>query len=342
MNKTPLMLASVSLLTVAPGCLGMLAAAALANAIPCDGRFVDEIQQDEGLSEECRAELAPYLPDPTSSFDGRLVTLGQEHEPSGAVSLYLHGIDGAGRVFGPEHWDAAAVTVWQAGVPTELSPADFTVEPLGDSSEPFMSLAVVNDYSSSMLDSDLDDVESLELMVVEHLPPATEGSVTNFSEEVERVRDFTDDHELLAEGLRRDDDFPRAMTALYDGMGSALDDLIERDRPVRVLMVSSDGLENASDEWEEDELMDLVEQEGVVVVVLGALFADMDQMRDLTEHDGVFFYTPFYADMDEQVEQYVESLQQMTRLTVPSAFAGAERIEIEVGGERAVVELPTA
>jgi len=143
----------------------------------------------------------------------------------------------------------------------------------------------------------------------------------------------------LETALRRDDDFERSMTALYDGMGSALEQLVERDRPVRVLLVSSDGLENASTEWDQEDILELVEAEDITVVVLGALFADLDEMRALTEHDGVFFYTPFYADMGDQVDEYVRSLKQMARITLPSAFAGAERIEIEVGGELTVVEL---
>jgi len=339
MNKTPALLATASLLATAPGCLGFLAAAALADAIPCDGKFVDELQQEDGLSDECRADIAPYLPDPVSSFEGRLITLGEQEDATGAVSLYLHGVDDAGRVFGAAEWDRARVIVWRDGEATELSTADFSVQLLGDSSERFLSIAMVDDYSSSMLDSDLDDVEVLQLDILECLPPRAEGSVTYFSEEILLKQDYTEDRMELETALRRDDDFERSMTALYDGMGTALEQLVERDRPVRVLLVSSDGLENASTEWDQEEILELVEAEDITVVMLGALFADLDEMRALTEHDGVFFYTPFYADMGDQVDEYVRSLKQMARITLPSAFAGAERIEIEVGGELTVVEL---
>ena len=57
--------------------------------------------------------------------------------------------------------------------------------------------------------------------------------------------------------------------------------------------------------------------EDVTVVVLGALFIDLYEVEDLTQHDGVFFYTPFYADMGHQLDDYVTSLKQMARLTVP-------------------------
>ncbi len=339
MNKTPALLAATTLLTFVPGCFGFVADAVVERILPCDGKLLEELQGDDGLSDECRAEIAPYLPEPQTSFEGRLVTLGQDSEPSGAHSLYLHGIGDDGHVFVEDDWAQARVTVWVDGESTELSAADLDVELLGDSAERFVSLAMLNDYSGSMLDSDLDDVEVLQLDVLECLPPNTEGSVTYFSEEVEQVQDFTEDPAALEDALVRNDDFERSSTALYDGMGEALTALAERDRPVRVLMVSSDGLENASDEWEQEPLLEMIEQEDVTVVMLGALFADIDQMRTLTRHDGVFFYTPFYADMGHQLDTYVTSLKQMARVTVPAEYAGADRIEVEVDGEVAVVAL---
>ncbi len=339
MHKTPLLVATASLLTFAPGCLGILAAAALADALPCDGKLVDELATEDGLSDECRADIAPYLPDPSDSFDGRLVSLGEQRDATGAVSLYLHGIDDGGRVFGEADWAEARVTVWVDGQSTAMLGSDLGAQVLGESAERFASIAMVNDYSSSMLDSDLDDVAVLQRDVLDCLPPRTEGAVTYFSEEVRLEQDFTEDHDALGQALLRNDDFERETTALFDGMGEALEQLVERDRPVRVLLVSSDGLENASTHWTEDDILELVEQEDVTVVMLGALFADIDQMRDLTAHDGVFFYTPFYADMSDQLDDYVASLKQMARVTLPSELAGADRVEIEVGGETLTVTL---
>ncbi|MCH9681345.1 MAG: VWA domain-containing protein [Deltaproteobacteria bacterium] len=339
MQKTPTVVASCALLLFAPGCLGALAAAAFVDALPCDGKLVEELQDQDGLSDECRADIAPYLPDPQDSFDGRLVVLGEAHDQVGAVSVFVHGVDELGSVLDESDWADARVTVWADGEPTEVPPQQLGVEVLGNSSEPFASIAIVNDYSASMLDSDLDDVEALQLDVLECLPPAVEGSVTYFSEAVSQVQDFTEDRGALLAALQRDDDFDRDTTALYDGMGQALEQRVERDRPVRVLLVSSDGLENASTTWTEDAVLELVEQEDITVVMLGALLADLGQMRDLTQHDGVYFYTPFYADMHEQLDDYVASLKQMARLTVPVDFADADRIEIEVGGHSVTVPL---
>lgn len=330
MTKTKLLAAAAVTLTAAPGCLGLFAAAALADAIPCDGKLLDELEQEDGLSDECRADIAPYLPDPEDNFTG-LVALGHEVGPAGGLSVYLQG-DAA-------NWPDAQVTVWMDGTATIVDPADLHIEDVGDSAESLVSIAMVDDYSASMLDSDLDDVEALQLDIAECLPPGTEAAVTYFSEVVTPKLDFTEDRDQLASAVRRDDEIDRSMTALYDGMGSALEGLVERDRPVRVLLVSSDGLENASSEWTRDEILDMVEAEDVVVVMLGALFANRSEMEALTRHGGVYFYTPFYAEMGEHLDAYVASLKQMARITIPPAYADADAIEVTVNGATTTIDL---
>ena len=126
--------------------------------LPCDGKLLEELEGDDGLSAECRAEIAPYLPEPETNFEGRLVTLGQQSQDSGARSLYLHGVGEDGRAFVEHDWADARVRVSIDGEEIELSAADLNVELLGDSAERFLSIAMVNDYSGSMMDSDLDDV----------------------------------------------------------------------------------------------------------------------------------------------------------------------------------------
>lgn len=329
-------------LLAAPGCLGLFAAAALANAIPCDGKFIDEIQSDEGLSEECRADLEPYMEDPEQNFDGRVVLLGSEVDAGGNRSMYLHGSDDSGRPLQLADFERATVVVTTAeGEEVELSPAELSVRATGDSTESLVSLALVNDYSGSMLDHDLDNVEGLQLDVVECLPPSTEASVTFFSDEAEVRLDFTEDRDRLASAVARDDAYERSLTALYDGMGTALDELTTRERPVRILMVSSDGLENASTEWSKSEVLDTVRDEGITVVMLGALFADLYEMDDLTRHDGVFFYTPFYDDMGEFAAEYIQSLKTMVELTVPGEYVDATSISVVLDGE-VVTELQPA
>ncbi len=330
-------------LATSPGCLGLLAAAALANAIPCDGKFIDEIQSDEGLSEECREELEPSMEDPEDNFDGRVVTLGSQYDAAGNLALYLHGATPTGQALAPADFARATVMVTTAeGETVELAAGELGLTAVGDSAEDLVSLALVNDYSGSMLDHDLDNVEALQLDIVECLPPATEASVTFFSDEAEVRLGFTEQRGPLAAAVARDDDYERSMTALYDGMGTALDALVARDRPVRILMVSSDGLENASTEWDKTELLDTVRDEDITVVMLGALFADLYEMDDLTRHDGVFFYTPFYDDMGELAGEYIRSLKNMVEVTIPAEYAGAEAISIVLDGETVAEFAPPA
>lgn len=334
---------SAVVLTMTPGCLGLFAAAALLDSIPCDGAFIDEVQSDEGLSEQCREELRPYMEDPEQNFDGRVVMLGSQRDAAGNLALYLHGADVDGVPLDLADFEGATVTVTGPdGETTELAASELQLQAKGDSAESLVSVALVNDYSGSMLDHDLDNVEALELDLLDCLPPSTEASVTVFSDDVVVRQRFTEDRAALAAAVRRDDGFDRSSTALYDGMGHALDDLTMRDRPVRLLIVSSDGLENASVNQNKQELLQEVQSEGVTVVMLGALFADLYEMDDLTRHDGVFFYTPFYDDMAEFAGEYIRSLKSMVELTIPSQYAGAQSISIVLDGEVVADIVPPA
>lgn len=331
--KSCLLGASAALLVTAPGCLGLLAAAALADAIPCEGKFVDELQDEDGLSEECREDIAPYLPDPAQSFDGRVLTLGAQAQADGSLAVYLHGADDSGRALTAADFAAASFRITVGGETVELEGEDLDVVAKGSSSEELVSIAFVNDYSASMLDHDLDVVETIQLDVLECLPASTEVSVTLFSEEVEPRLDFTRDANEIEAAVERDDDFERSMTALYDGMGYALDELTTRDRPVRVLVVASDGLENASVDFTQAELRSTIEEEDVVVVMLGTLFADQQEMLELSGDGGVYFYTPFYDDMRDYLAEYVASLKNMVELTLPPQYAVADRVEVVVDGD---------
>ena len=333
-DKRLILGASVLLLSTAPGCLGLFAAAALANAIPCDGKFIDEIDSDEGLSEECRDELRPYMEDPDDNFDGRVVTLGQQLDDAGNLAVYLHGANDSGTPLEIADYERATVVVTnEDGTTVELAASELSLEAKGDSAESLVSIALVNDYSGSMLDHDLDNVEALQLEVMECLPPSTEASVTLFSDDVLIKQDFTEDRGALATAVERDEGFERSMTALYDGMDAALEGLALRDRPVRILMVSSDGGENASRDADKSELLEQIREEDITVVMLGALFADLYEMEDLTQHDGVFFYTPFYEEMGEYAGEYIRSLKNMVELTIPGEYVGAASIELVLDGE---------
>ena len=286
------------------------------------------------MSDDCKISLASYLPAPEQSFEDRLVVLGTREAADGNLSIYLHGADRDGNALGADAFASLGVSV--GGV--VLAEGDFTITVAGDLSQDIISLGIVNDYSGSMSEADLDTVAEIETDLVTYLPPIHETEVTFFSTEVTVKQPFTGDRDAILAAVARDETFERDMTALYDGMGTALESLIPRERPVRMLLVSTDGEENESKVFEKSEILQMIAEEDILVVMLGALFADIGEIKDLAGPNGIYFYTPLYEDLRDQVAEYLDSLAEMVELTLPPEHAGSRPIEIDVGGVSAVID----
>jgi hypothetical protein len=121
-------------------------------------------------------------------------------------------------------------------------------------------------------------------------------------------------------------------------MGTGLASLVERTRPLRLLLVSTDGLENSSMTHTKAEIMDTVSSEGIPVIMLGALFADVSELRDLAGPRGVYFYTPLYDDLRTEVERLIDALANMVVVDLPPEAAENRPLLIEVGGTSVEVE----
>ncbi|HEX2882461.1 MAG TPA: VWA domain-containing protein, partial [Polyangiaceae bacterium] len=232
--------------------------------------------------------------------------------------------------------DAGASLSVEAGVSVE---GQFSFAFSADITGELLSLQFVNDYSASMRDDDLDIVATIHNDILDVLPSAIyEGEATYFSTEVTVKQPFTDDESALRSALERDTSIDRDTTALYDGMGTGLSSLLTRDRPLKLLIVSTDGLENASTEFSKADIVSLLQQNHVAVLMLGAVFSDVGEMQDLAGPYGVFFYTPAYEDLRAAVAQYVESLSNLALLRLPPEYADADEIEISVAGEQVSVD----
>jgi hypothetical protein len=200
-----------------------------------------------------------------------------------------------------------------------------------------LSIGVVNDYSASMLEQDLDTVARIERDLFEILPPIYEAEVSVFSEQITLQQAYTEDEDAVLQAVARDDGIERSSTALYDAMGEALSRLTERTRPARLLIVSTDGRENASTMHEKAELIEAIADSGVAVLMLGALFADVAEMRQLVGPRGFYFYTPLYDDLRATLDGYLDSLRELVVVRIPPEHANSP-LEIEVAGESVTIE----
>lgn len=294
--------------------------------VVCDDRTYGSLARADDLDDACRARVEKLLPDPTSSFTRRLIVLGVQPDADGARHVYLQGADARGDGFPASAFETLELEVTAAdGSVTRLSAAELAVTRVADLDEETVAVSVVNDHSSTMRDEDLDAVAALERALFEHLPPAFEVEVTAFSSESALVEPFTADVERAHAAVQPGDYVPRERTALYDALGAALERLSERERPVRLLVVTVDGLDNASRELRAIDVARTIADHSVAGLTLGALFADGAELRALFGSRGVHFQAPTFADLTGELDAYLASLRDMVRITIPAELADAVR-----------------
>ncbi len=303
----------------------------------CDGQTLAGLASAKTISEACKSELQAYLPAPFDDFDGRLVVLGRETHDDGSIRLFVAGVDAVGSPLSNDALATATVAPRAGAVAGDVHVA-VGVTPFAKLPEDVLSLEMVNDYSASMSVPDLKVVQHVQDDLLSALPPIYEGEVTLFSSAVRVKQAFTADHASLLAGVECDEAFDRELTALYDGMGNGLQSLTSRARPARVLMVSTDGLENASVAFKKSDILQRVAEDHVFVVMLGALFADFDELRTLAGPNGVYFYTPLYANLREQVSKLVTALSHGAAIDIPADTATQGPLVLDIAGQSVDVE----
>ena len=226
-----------------------------------------------------------------------------------------------------------------SGAETLLDLSSAVSEPLGSDHGEVLSVSLVTDYSSSMRDSDIDMMSELYTDLVTDLPVVYEAEVVVFSTEVVQQQTFTEDAELLQAAVAPSSEIERDLTALYDGMGTSLDHLGERTRPARLLVVATDGAENASETWTQSAVIEAIEEENVMVVMIGSLFSDLDEFKALTGDRGIYFYAVDYQDIRGDLDTWVESISESVAVELDGLPADAASVRVELDGIKSSVEL---
>ncbi len=297
----------------------------------CDGMTIEELMDAQTISDECKDEVQSFLPQPEDNFEDRVMILGSDEGDDGSLSIFLHGADDGGEALNADAWSDVEVSVLVDGETVVLAEGDFELVAAVDLDGDLMSIAFVNDYSGSMSDGDLEVTAEIETDIINVLPAVFEGEVTQFSTDVAQRLAFTEDRSDLLSAVTYDPDFLRDLTALYDGMGTGLDSLVARDRPIRLLVVATDGQENESTSYTKAELIETIEDHRVCVLMLGSLFSEPSELRDFSSSCGFYFYTRGYSELKSAVSEYVESLGSMTELRIPSGMRGDGAIQVTLG-----------
>ena len=334
--RTAWALAATSFLFASSGCslnaTGKADLSDLGKIKVCDNMTFEQLVNARKLSDECKAQLEAFLPKPQDDFDSKLIVLGSEEQADGSLDVFVYGAHADGKALTSEDFASAQVSVTVKGSATVLADGDFTVSAVADAPSDLLSMAIVDDYSGSMSDSDLKTVATIETDIATYLPPVYEASVTYFSNEVTQKLDFSSDQQSLLDAVAYDSSFERELTALYDGMDTGLTGLVARHRPLKLLIVATDGMENSSKKATRADVTGAISQSGVAVVMLGGLFSEPSDLEELAGKRGVYFYTPYYTDARAQLKDFLESLTNLTKISIPKDKRGEGPVSVDADG----------
>ena len=206
-----------------------------------------------------------------------------------------------------------------------------------------VSLGILIDSSGSMYDKRV-AVNKASLDLVKLSNPKDEAFVVDFSWEAFIDQDFTSDIKKLEDGLS----FIKSSggTAIYDALVASADYLSKNAKhPKQVLLVITDGEDNASSATLEDAIRRIQEYDGPVIYCIGLLFGS-DTSKNEARHarrvlealseqtGGVAYFPKNVNEVDSiaaEVAQDIRSQYSIAyRSTNPPQNGGYRKISVEV------------
>jgi Ca-activated chloride channel homolog len=218
--------------------------------------------------------------------------------------------------------------VWEDGVPQTINAFEYRDEPV--------SMGILVDNSGSMRDKRA-AVNSAAMNLLRGSNPRDAAFVVNFSDRAYLDQGFTSDLVALQRGLSRFDS--QGPTALYDAVAASADELSKhaKDRK-QVLLIISDGADNASRLDLEQAIRRVQDLGGPVVYSIGLLYdADQDEAKRarhaldmLSEETGGVAYFPHSLDevstIAAEIAQNIRSQYTIAYRSSKSASLGGYRV----------------
>jgi Ca-activated chloride channel homolog len=229
---------------------------------------------------------SPSAPVTAAKQGNNIYTL---HENVNEVLLPCTVVDENGRLV--TDLTAANFRVWEDDVPQAISAFEFRDVPI--------SLGILVDNSGSMRGK-RDAVDAAALDLVRQSNPQDTAFVVNFNDKAFLDQGFTSNISYLERGLSHFD--TRGTTAIYDAVAASADELARHAKwPKQVLLIITDGEDNASRLRLQDAIQRVQRLNGPVVYTIGLLYdADSrdeaqrahDALVALSQGTGGFAYFP--------------------------------------------------
>jgi VWFA-related protein len=204
-----------------------------------------------------------------------------------------------------------------------------------------VSIALVVDNSGSM-SRKRPSVNKSALDLIQASNPQDEAFVVNFSDEAFIDQEFTSDVNKLRDGLSHIE--ARGGTALYDAVVSSADELVANaKRPKQVLILITDGEDNASTEDLEPTIRRVQQLSGPVIYSIGLLFGDEMSRAEVrharralellsTETGGMAFFPKSIEQIDQIAAEVARDIRNQYTLgyhsTKPTTEPGFRHVEV--------------
>jgi VWFA-related protein len=204
-----------------------------------------------------------------------------------------------------------------------------------------VSIALVVDNSGSM-SRKRPSVNKSALDLIQASNPQDEAFVVNFSDEAFIDQEFTSDVGKLRDGLSHIES--RGGTALYDAVVASADKLVaDAKRPKQVLILITDGEDNASTLNLEQTIRRVQQLSGPVIYSIGLLFGDEMSRAEVrharralemlsTETGGMAFFPKNIEQIDQIAAEVARDIRNQYTLgyhsTKPTTEPGFRRVEV--------------
>jgi Ca-activated chloride channel family protein len=264
----------------------------------------------------------------TKGASGRYTLTQDAYE----VQLNASVIDGNGRSV--QTLQQSAFRVYEDGVPQTVS--SFRHEDLP------VSIGLLIDNSGSMYDK-LPAVEKASLDLVKLSNPKDEEFLVDFNSEAFIDQDFTTSLDKLQQGLSYIK--PSGGTAAYDALVASADYLTKNARnPKQVLIIITDGEDNASSATLEQAIRRIQDLDGPVIYCIGLLFGQDTDKREARharrvletiaqQTGGVAYFPKSLKEVDGVAAEVAEDIRtQYTiayRTTNPPSKGGYRQVHVE-------------
>ena len=256
------------------------------------------------------------------------------------VMLYATVVDPHNRMV--TNLDRNAFTVYEDGQPQQIT--SFRHEDIP------VSLGILIDNSGSMRDK-RPKVNQAALNLVRASNPKDEVFIVNFSDDAYLDQDFTSNIDLLKEALDHIDS--RGGTALYDAVVASANQLAKGAKlEKKVLLVVTDGEDNASRDSLEEAVKRVQDDAGPTIYTIGILGDDREAKRArralerlAAETGGVAYFPKDLSEVDEISRAVAHDIRNQYTLgykpSKPQSQGGFRNVKVEARSGREKLQVRT-